>query len=376
MPADVEISSVETQDDFQAQPMSAAPGKVGRASRRTQQALLELVNQMRFETRRMADGRIEGPLRPCTVVNFNPVALEIQGQIRLTIPRPGTTKHHQVKLPWRGREMVGHYCVIASPHIAGVRADKEPVYYTSTVGHEQDSELPIDVPKREPRAYNPHSIGCEIWHHYNSAEVKLMGGILMFDQDIHWLSRTSLEAHGNKIYVPERKLLPGSWRYAYTLREADLDEELERIFEAQRAYCEVVIQNAHALFLTGDEVQRQMITNTDREWARFARHMGYLDNDPEWLTAKLSIAGEIKNLKVCPYCGAQQKRPDIHFCPQNHPYDAYATFKAGLVVPEAYLEVLPEEQLDEVRAIQAERKARGKGGKKKAETPAAEGEGK
>lgn len=335
---------------------------VGRSSKKRQDAVKELVHQMQFETRKGPDGKIEGPLRPCTIVNFNPIDLVVQGQLRLTIPKPGTTKHHQIRLDWRGRQMVGHYCYVASPIEGDSRKpDKEPVYYTTVTGHEQDEILGIDVPKADPRVFTPHSIACEVWSQYNSASLKLMGGILMFDQDPLRLTRANLEASGRRIWVPERTQLPNSWRYSYTLRETILEDELDRIFETQQKYIEVILQQAHTWFMDEDTNSRKMITDTHREWARYAKDKGYLVTLPEWVTARLATAEHVGTLVVCPYCGQQQPKPDIYFCKNGHPFDTYKAFMAGLAVGDAYIEMLNGEQLEEVLRIRAERRARMRG---------------
>lgn len=345
--------------------LNTPPAKTGRSSKKRQDAIREMVRRMQFETRKAPDGTIEGPLRPCTLVNFNPLPLVIQGQIRLTVPKFGTTKHHQVVVDWNGRRMQGHYCVIASP-VDIPTADKGPVPYTTVIGHEQDSVLPIDVPTCEARMFTPWSIGCEVIAQYNSPSTKLMGGVLLFDQDIHAIGHTRLERTGGKIYIPERTQLPDSVQYVYRLREASLEEELDRIFEAQHNYFDVKMQQAHANFVEGSEVARKMITDTDRDWARYGLEKGWLEVLPEWVSAKLALNESVSRLAVCRYCGEQQRRADVYFCKQNHPFDVLTALKAGLVVPQVYIEVLEDEQLEEALAILDERKKRMKGRGRKA----------
>jgi hypothetical protein len=349
------------------------PSSTGRSARKRQEAVRELIVKMRFETRRAPDGRIEGPLRPCTLINFNPLEVVVQGQIRLTIPRPGTTRHHQVTMSWMNHRMQGHYCVIGSP-LTGLSVDKEPVYYTTVVNWERDERMPVDMPVAEPRVFTPWSIGCEVMSQYNSASTKLMGGILLFDQDIHAITASHLEKAGGRIWVPERTQLPNSVQYSYTLREAALEDELNRIFENQQRYCDVIIQQAHALWTEDDPTSRKMITDTHRDWARYALEKGWIEQLPEWVSAKLALGqpGATSKLAVCRYCGEQQKRGEVYFCKQGHPFDVLAALRAGVVVGEMYVEALEGEDLEQALTIIGERKDRVKAAKvKAAKKPAA-----
>lgn len=331
--------------------------KVGRSANKRQKAVYELVRQLHFETRKAPDGRIEGPLRPCTAVNFNPLRVLIEGQMRITIERPGTTDHHQVNMPFMGRVFRGHYCYIASAIQGERKPDKEPTFYTTTTGHETDQILPIDVPTSEARVFSPHSIGCELVHQYNSPDTKLMGGLLLFDQGPHMLSPDNLRKSDGRIWVPERAQLGDSWRYSYTLRETTLEDELTRIFTTQREYMDVVLQQAHGYWSEQDPSSRKMITDTHRDWARYAKDMGYLLGElPEWVTAKLDTTTAMKDLVPCPQCGTQQPNASTWFCRScNAPYDTFKAFMAGKVVPQAFLELLEGDELKQVQAKLAER---------------------
>jgi len=337
----------------------------GRSAKKRQSQVQALVRRMQAETRRAPDGRIEGPLRPCTVVNFNPVALVVEGQLRITIPKPGTTAHHQIRMPYKGRVVQGHYCYIASAHIVDPLAqpDQQPIYYTVTTGHEVDSILPIDVPTVAARVFSPHSIACELWSQYNSPSHKLMGGILLFDQGPHTLKAANLAHTGNKIWVPTRSMMEDEGLYTYGLRETLLEDELDRIFEVQRSYCDVILQSAHSLWAEQDVASRKMVTDTHREWARWALSMGYLQQLPEWVNAKLVLGADITELRVCRYCGTQQANETVYFCHKcNAPFNPFKAFMDGLAVPESYLMTLEGDELEAVLRTLEERKRRFAGG--------------
>lgn len=346
-------------------------GAVGRSAQKRQRAITELVRRMQHETRPTSDGKIEGPLRPCTIVNFNPLELVVQGQLRLTVPKPGTNDRHRVRVDYRGRQILGHYCYVASPMVGHPKPDQEPIYYTTTVGHERDQLLPIDVPTCEARVFTPISIACELWSQYNSPTHKMMGGVLIFDQGPRALSRDSLARTGGRILVPERTQLADSVQYSYSFRETTVDDELERIFQRQHEYCDLILQQAHNFFVDDDPQSRRMITDTHRDWARFAHSIGHLAKLPEWVSARLSLGEGVRDLVTCAYCGKQQANPNIYFCPGCHaPYDAYAAYMAGLVVPDAYLEALEGEQLKQVMMEREKRRARFSGTKKAKNSPA------
>jgi hypothetical protein len=338
---------------------SVPTAKVGRSANKRVKAVKELTLRLQHETRKAPDGRIIGPLQPCTIINFNPLRLVVQGQLRLTIEKPGTTDHHQVNMPFMGRVYKGHYCYVASAMQGERKPDKEPTYYTTTTGHEQDSILPIDVPTSEARVFSPHSIACELFNQYNSPSMKLMGGILMFDQGPHMLSPDNLRKTEGRIYVPEREKLGDSWQYSYSLRETTLEEELTRIFTTQREYMDIVLQQAHGFWSDQDPASRKMITDTHRDWARYAKDMNYLNSLPEWVTAKLDTATSMADLLPCPQCGTQQPNLSTWFCRTcNAPYNAFKAFMAGKVVPQVYLELLEGEELELVQQKLAERKAK------------------
>lgn len=338
--------------------MAQTSPKPGRSAKKRVQQVQNLVRRMQAETRRAPDGRIEGPLRPCTVVNFNPLGIVVEGQLRITIPKPGTTAHHQIKMPYKGRLIQGHYCYIASPMVADQKPDHEPIYYTVTTGHEVDSILPIDVPTVAARVFSPHSIACELWSQYNSPSHKLMGGILIFDQGPHTLKATNLEHTRGRIWVPTRTIMEDEGLYTYSLRESLLEDELDSIFNVQRNYCDVILQKAHTLWAEQDVASRKMVTGTDRDWARWAVGMGYLAALPEWVNAKLILGGDIAELRTCKYCGTQQPNATVYFCQKcNAPYNAFKAFMDGLHVPEGYLMTLEGDELEAVlRTLDARKK--------------------
>lgn len=363
MPADVELIEQSENEQVARQNLEHAVNneltrsgrisKVGRSAARRQKALQGLRKRLDRETRRNSDGLVEGPLRPCTLVNFNPIPLvaEIEGR-RLTVPAPGHSQERfQYKVTYGGRKYTGAYMCF-----------QNPIMYTPVTGHEVDDVLQnVDVAKTDVKYFSPHAIGCAFWHLYNSPHTKLVGGILLFDQEPRALSAASLERTKNRIWVPERILIEDATEFTYTLREADLEEELERIFETQLEYCNTIIQNAHTLWSTNEPAQQAMITNTDRDWARFAHDMRYgLTDLPAWVTTKLRIGSKgVGELRKCPYCQKQAQDPGALFCHGcNAPYDAYAAFMAGRVVPMGYLELLPDEQFEEVAKILEQRALR------------------
>lgn len=336
----------------------ASLGKVGRSAAKRQKAILQLERKLRYETRRDGStGKMIGPNQPCTLVNFNPIDLTMQMEgRRITVPAVGRFTTNQVKLRYAEREIQGHYLQINSP-----------ILYTVPTGHETDSEFGVDVQTSAARHFSPHAIGCAMWNQYNSPNNKLMGGVLLFDQEVRALTSENLARWGGRIWVPERTQLEDSPEYVYSLRETLLEDELERIFSAQRAYCDVMIQQAHALWAEQDVNSRKMVTDTHREWARYAVAMYWMKELPEWVTQKISASGPITELVKCKYCGTQQPSADVLFCkacPNNAPYDAYKAFKwrgphgERVVVPQVYLEMLEGEQLEDVLADLQERAAR------------------
>lgn len=323
---------------------------VGRASRKRVKATLQLLARLRRETRQVGPGRWEGPLRPCTIVNFNPEWLVLEGQIRQKIPPAGFSDRHVITVNYEGREFKGHYLYLTSP-----------VVYLRAAGHIVDDLLNIDVPDMTPAYFSPHAIGCEFWAQYveGSASSKQMGGVLMFDGDPHRLSETNLAHNNGKILVPTREMLADDPEPSYTVREVSIEEELARLFERQRAYCDLQVQVAHSLHITNDPMQQASITDTMREWARYAVSHYWMKELPEWVKARITAAGVPMSLVRCKECGTQQPSPEVFKCPKcAAPYDPFKAFMAGVVVPQAYLELLEGDELETVQREIERRRAK------------------
>lgn len=345
----------DAEDQSRLAPKQNRTPSGGRASKKRQKATLQLLERLRRETRRLGGGRWDGPLRPCTVVNFNPEDLVLEGCIRLTVPGVNKPSKSKMRISHEGREFAGNYVVIASP-----------VVYLRAVGHIVDPQLNIDVPDMEPAYYSPHSIGCELWAQYveGSAYSKLMGGVLLFDGDAHSLSETNLARTEGRIWVPKQVLVDDDPHPVFELRETALLDEVERILTMQRAYCDMKVQVAHSLHVTNDPMQQASITNTMRDWARYAVAKFWMKDLPEWVKANITATGPVLSLVRCKGCGTQQPNDDVYMCKGcNAPYDTYKAFKAGVLVPQGYLDMLEGEELDEVRKTLEERRNKFKGTK-------------
>lgn len=341
---------VEQRPAHEDRALRGASQGLGKSSRKRQKDVFDTWRRLQNETRLdRSSGRVIGPNQPCTIVNFNPIDLviDIEGR-RFTVPAAGRFKTNQLKCNYAGRDVQGSWIKF-----------ENPIVYASTTGHESSTAgwEPADVPTHTVKHYTPHAIGCALYEQYNSPNYKMMGGLLFFDQDIRQLLPENLERNQGMLLVPERTLV-GS-EYSFRMREALFEEELERLFERQRNYCDMQIQSAHALATEEDENARKMVTDTHREWARYAVKMYWMRELPEWVTSRITAAGPIKQLVRCRYCGTGQTNPDNYFCAKcNAPYDAYKAFKAGLVVPQMYLEALQGEELEEVVQELRERKSR------------------
>lgn len=363
---EIEISEAESRG---AAAEAAVAGErqfaaVGRAARKRQEANVRMRKRVQNETRTNSEGLVEGPLRPCTVINFNPVPLviEMSGH-RMTIPAPkASPERFQVKLPHAGRIYTGAYMVVSNPWL-----------YHKTIGHAADAELAnVDMPTTEVRYFSPHAIGCALYQQYNSPHFKNMGGVLVFDQNIHALKKDRLARTHGRLLFPERQMLEGDEDWSYSLREGLLEEELAKILQRQREYCDMQVQLAHQLWTTNDPAQQAMITETQRDWARFAVAMSYgLDVLPAWVTARLNVTGPVQKLAKCRYCQAHAKDPEAMFCHNcNAPYEVLAALRAGLHVPDQYVELLSDDDFAEAEKILKARRKRGER-LRRPETPAA-----
>lgn len=318
-----------------------------------------------------------------TIVNFNPVAMYLQGELsRYRIPSPNDERLPKdvlrIRLPWDGKERVGHCLTIREPHI-----------YGKNIGAQwHQGGGPGDaIPQRDVQYYLPVAIAYNFLEHFSPIfvtgddqkaaappkDARKFYGVLAFKGDIHTLTRLLEEEDPARrvIEVPLAvsrqvgKLTQRSYKSIAT----SLDGYLEKMFAGQLRFADATIARAQQKW-NGTDEDRKDISAADRIWYRWAIELGYAERpkpgEKTWLNELLTMSsGPIAEdtRRECQACRQKEPKPNTPFCPNcNAPIDTVATFLAGYPVDEAWLHALPDEKYELIHTELEKRKARRAGG--------------
>lgn len=331
------------------------------SSSRSQRQLQMDINALR------QDLEATGMLKPATIINFNPVPLVQEGLIKITVPQAGF--HETVaRVDWvhEGHTYVGHALTV-----------RTPIMYAATAGWETDPQTLTDVPTHKPHHILPVGIAYSFLEHYslNAKDSPRMGGVLIFEGEVHAIRESHLARTNNKVRVPAPVTLANGQR-TFRVEERDIDELAAELFTMQAAYADFRIQSAHSMWTTNDPIQQKQITDVDRIWARFALEHNMIDSLPEWVRAKLLVGSSINSVVRCPVCSKPKTFQNIYLCPDcRAPYNTVEAVMAGMPVPQQYLEALEGEELEMVAAELERRQSRFKAAMAKAKKDAKTTEG-
>jgi len=268
-----------------------------------------------------------GQIKPCTVINFNPVQLRVDdGHVPWTIPACTDKSAKRIKYIHEGKTYVGSYFTVREPaFVAWIRDVKKPADEGGNPTAEYD-----------PKFILPIELADQFNIEYNTPEKQnLMGGVLVFEGDVHVFTK----GKSTTLRVPKYKTLSDRTR-SYFTEDVDLAELVKRTLDTQKANCQAVIQKGDEF--DQDDNERKNITPPMRAWAQFSLDMGWKQVAPRWMNATLDSD------ESCKGCGRGKKKTGAHFCECGRPYDAYAAFMAGENVPESYLFALKDKQLEDV----------------------------
>jgi hypothetical protein len=280
--------------------------KAGRAERERQRIIRAKVREL----------QTSGQCHPATVVNLNPVGLDLSGEL-ISYGVPASGKGLQINLDFRGRRFVGSYVTIATPKI-----------YLRTTGSTSDPTG--DRPTFEAKHIPPIGIAHQFYLHYCSgaASGQRMGGILTFEGDIHTLVKA--QKAGKPIRAPRGEWVPDlPGEVGYVCHERTIEEYLGAELAQQRAYAELVIAQGHSYYSSQADEERRQLSNRHVVWHDYALRMGYIKTGLPWATEKLSD-NPLREAVFCPDCRTRQEDPEQYFCRNcNSPFDAFKAFMAG-----------------------------------------------
>lgn len=266
------------------------------------------------------DDRWEGPCSPSTVINLNPVPVKLQGELqRWSIPAAG--KGETVELNFRGRKFSGSYLTIRTPHL-----------YPAHTGTNNDKQTGIDMPAVDYLYVSPIGLAHQFYSHFveGSQDAQYMGGIIIFEGDIHTLEPKRLARQSGKIWVPKKEItLDGFGDVVYTVEAMNLMECVERSLTIQRDYAERQIAEGHRCATAPSDEIRNQLSNYHRVWHNYALGLGYIEESLPWAVNRLKDT-PVTQAVYCPDCRERQKDPEQYFCGNcNAPFDALKAFLAG-----------------------------------------------
>lgn len=335
-----------------AEPMQKHMG--GKNARRNRNLLVNEVRQLKAATQ-FRDGRWTGPCAPATVVNVNPIALCLMGELqRWTIPAAGKSRN-RVQIKFNGRVFVASYMTIADPHVWLVplsAADDKTGNPSPTVGVDH-------IP--------PFGLAHQFYSHYDegASDAQHIGGVLIFEGDIYTIANRDektpslVERNGGKVWVPQASaFINDEAKVVYTAEEANWAELIERSLTKQRVYANAVIAEGHSFAASNNpDIRNQFTPSHHVLWHDWAVDIGYKQDREKWATEPLKYKPSDKAV-FCPDCHTPQENPEQYFCANcNAPFDACKAFLAGKSVSDDRLAAY-DSGSEEFQLILAEKRRR------------------
>ncbi len=283
-----------------------------------------------------------GLAQPATILNFNPVALGLDGGIGFKVP---SILDEAVNEEDRFVYKMGGVTYKAS-----VLTIREPQTFTQIKDVKKEEDVEVGV--YDVRACKQIEIAhCFLAAYTNATPSSSgMGGVVVFQGDRRVLER----ATGTKrleIKVPTFIRLPNRTR-EYLTEAADFDEIAAKALKTQKAYCNRQTQQAQNYWDQGDE-ERKNITGVHRIWHQYELDMGWRQTAAPWVT----LVNE--TVETCPQCGNPKKRADAWACWScQRVYDPLAAYLAKEIpVSHQAMERIKEDDWPKVRKEEARRLA-------------------
>lgn len=319
--------------------------KDAKSSSRRRRVLLEKWEELKSGTfYNEATEQWMGPCPPATVINFNPIALHLDGELqRWSIPAARGKLGKPIDLSYNGRTFRGAYMTVMDPHVWPVITDV----------HDGPTEPITSI---EARYIPPVGLAHQFYEHYvtGASDAQNMGGVLIFQGDIRTIEKKRLERADGKILFPRAHImLDGSGRVNYASEWQPFQACVADCFERQRNYANAQIAEGHSFASSSSDIIRNQLSNYHIMWHNWSLDMKYKEEAEKWASERLTDGPGIKAVR-CPDCKERQDSPDQFFCSNcNAPFDACKAFLAGKPVSADRLESYPADS-EEFRLILAE----------------------
>lgn len=319
------------------------------SARRRQIAVRKEVEKLQKLTFKRGD-RWEGPCAPCTLVNLNPVPLRLSGELqRWTVPASGNLGN-QLNLKFRGRSFLSNYVTFRTPHV-----------WLAHTGTQNDTLAGVDTPSMEARHIPPLGLAHQFFSHYveGASDAQYMGGILIFEGDIHTLDKKRMDASNRTLWVPKQDItLDGLGDVVYTVEGMTLDDCMSRALTQQRKYAEGRISEGHRYATSQSSIERNQLNNDHIVWHNWALEHGYIEKAYSWASEQLKDSPTTQAV-YCPDCRNRQADPDQYFCTNcNAPFDALKAFLSGKSVSPDRLAVYEGEEWEAIVTETQRRRAK------------------
>lgn len=286
--------------------------------------------------------RATGLAQPATILNFNPVALALDGGIGFKVPSiidEVVKDDDRFHYKYEGRTYKATVLTITDPKTFLQPKDVKELDGVPSAMYDVKACKQIEIAHCFYVAFTLGMLGNQTG----------MGGVVIFEGP----RRTLEHAEGKKkfeIRMPKYIPLPNKTR-EYTTEPRDFDECVADALKIQRRYCNLQTQQAQSYW--DQEDQRGNVTPIHRIWHQYEMDMGWRQTPAPWVTLSA------ENAKTCAGCGEPQKRVDAYFCHKcARPYEPFEAYKAGeLGIEHPSLNRCDAKQWDEIRKIEAKRKA-------------------
>lgn len=283
-----------------------------------------------------------GLAQPATILNFNPVALALDGGIGFKVPSiidEVVKDDDRFHYKYEGRTYKATVLTITDPKTYLQPKDVKELDGVPSAMYDVKACKQIEIAHCFYVAFTLGMLGNQTG----------MGGVVIFEGP----RRTLEHAEGKKkfeIRMPKYIPLPNKTR-EYTTEPRDFDECVADALKIQRRYCNLQTQQAQSYW--DQEDQRGNVTPIHRIWHQYEMDMGWRQVAAPWVTMNNEPT------VTCQGCGEPKKRVDAYFCHKcARVYDPLVAYMAK-EIPASHIamERIADAEWPKVRKEEERRKA-------------------
>jgi len=252
-----------------------------------------------------------GMAQPATILNFNPVALGLDGGIGFKVPSildDAVPTEDRFTYKYDGREYRASVLTINEPKTYLQPKDVKETDGVPNAIYEVKACKQIEIAHNFFVAYTLGVLGSSVG----------MGGVVIFEGGRRMLQRENTKRlvirHPTYIALENRTR-------EYITEPKDFDECVIKSLVLQKKYANFQTQEAQAHW--DKEDQRGNITPVHRIWHQYEMDMGWRQTQAPWVTMTTESS------VTCLGCGEPSKRVEAYFCHKcARVYDPFAAYMA------------------------------------------------